>query len=42
MNVDRLFSNVSYMYKLPDSLKAEQKEIIQCILAGKINMIAVQ
>ena len=28
------------MYKLPDSLKAEQKEIIQCILAGIINVIA--
>jgi len=33
--------SVNLFYKFPESLKSHQKEIIECILAGKNDMIVV-
>ena len=41
MNVDLLFSTIQSTYKFPESLKSHQKEIIECILTGKNDMIVV-
>jgi len=41
MNVEDLMSSISGVYNLPNSLKLEQKEIIQCILTMKSNVVAV-
>ena len=41
MNVDNLFSRISLIYNLPNSLKADQAKILEILLNKKDDVIAI-